>query len=325
MSPVARPNGQFSSPRNAMRALVSVVFAAFVFVSSSDSLDGRNVAYAFDGEANVEQAEPNASLPRLTVGTFNIRYANPGDGLDLWALRKDSVAQLLVSQEVDLVGLQEVLQGQLNDLRRHMPDYDSFGVGRDDGKSKGEFSPILFHKKRLKLIEGSTRWLSTTPEVPGSKSWDAAITRIATRCEFELPGSGRRFVAYNTHFDHRGTQARLASAKLLRAWLQAERLPVVLTGDFNCRVTDAPLVELTAQRDGSRRFFDTRELAAKAIGPDSTWNGFKAIEAGQRIDFVLVDRKWDVEQHVIDERRTATGRFPSDHLPVIVRGQDARN
>ena len=304
----------FLSHRRRLRLLVASTWCAalamlFTVAGGGTGLSGRAL-----------RADDSASLPALNVATFNIRYANPADGLDFWALRKESVAKLLVDHEVDVVGLQEVLHSQLTELKRLMPDFDAFGAGRDDGKTKGEFSPVLYRKSRLELIDGSTRWLSTTPETPGSKSWDAAITRIATRCEFKTRDEGRRFVVYNTHFDHRGEQARLESAKLLRSWINAEKLPVVLTGDFNCRSTDSPIVELTTPREGQRRLFDTRDLAAKSVGPDSTWNGFKQIEAGQRIDFVLVDRAWKVARHEIDERRTPAGRFPSDHLPVIVRG-----
>lgn len=260
----------------------------------------------------------------ITVATFNIRYANPGDGANVWSRRKESVAAVLRDQRVDFAGLQEVLHSQLLDLKERLPGYEAFGVGRDDGRERGEYSPILYRADRWKLVDGSTRWLSETPEVPGSKNWDAAITRIATRCEFEEKTTGRRLVLFNTHFDHQGRQARLESAKLLRTWGGArETLPCLLTGDFNCVPTDAPYVELTAERTGFR-WLDTRTLAAdRALGPDSTWNGFREIVPGQRIDYVFVKQGWRVDEHRTDDRRIERpgepSRFPSDHLPVIVK------
>lgn len=259
-------------------------------------------------------AEPDDGV---VVATFNIRYANAGDGPDAWPHRKEDVARLLNDHRVDFAGLQEALLTQLRDLEQLAPGLTRFGVGRDDGREKGEFSPILYRRDRWRVVDGRTRWLSETPEQPGSKSWDAAITRIATRCEFERLDGGRRVVIYNTHFDHRGETARLQSAKLLRNWVAQETAPCVVMGDFNCTPREAPYQELTA-RDGARPLVDSRTASSTPpIGPDGTWNGFKAVEAGQRIDFIFTTREWEVRKHQTDDRRTAGGRFPSDHLPVI--------
>lgn len=298
--------GARRTSRAVRRAAVLLLLGASVMMSSM----ATNAATS---------AEPST----LTVATFNIRYANRGDGANAWPHRKEAVAEILREHRVDFAGLQEVLHSQLLDLKGLLAGYEVFGVGRDDGRERGEYSPILFRADRWKLIGGTTRWLSLTPEVPGSKSWDAAITRIATRCEFEERATGRRFVMFNTHFDHQGRQARLESAKLLRSWGATETLPTLLTGDFNCVPTDPPYAELTAAGP-EFRWLDSRSLAGDRVrGPDSTWNGFREIVPMQRIDYVFVDRRWEIDEHRTDDRRIErTGespRFPSDHLPVIVK------
>lgn len=255
----------------------------------------------------------------LTVATFNIRYANPGDGANAWPHRQQAVADVLTRHGVDVAGLQEALLTQLQDLDRLLPGYARFGVGRDDGQQRGEYSPVLYRRDRWRLVEGSTRWLSPEPDRPGSKGWDAAITRIATRCVLEPVAGGARFVVFNTHFDHRGETARLESARLLTKWLRSETLPCILLGDFNCTPAAPPYRELTTAQ-GTWQLFDSRLIAQQPPqGPDATWNGFEAVVAGQRIDFVFVDRPWRVVSHLADDARIAgTSRFPSDHLPVIV-------
>ena len=253
----------------------------------------------------------------IVVATFNIRYANAGDGPDAWPHRKEDVARLLVDHRVDFAGLQEALLTQLHDLEKLAPGLARFGVGRDDGREKGEFSPLLYRRDRWRLIEGQTRWLSETPDKAGSKSWDAAITRIATRCVFEPLEGGRRLAVYNTHFDHLGATARRESAKLLRGWAAKETLPCIVMGDFNCTPGSDPYRELTTV-EGDRSLVDARTASSTPpVGPDGTWNGFQAVQPGQRIDFIFTTREWDVRKHVTDDRRTAGGRFPSDHLPVI--------
>jgi endonuclease/exonuclease/phosphatase family metal-dependent hydrolase len=194
-------------------------------------------------------------------------------------------------------------------------------VGRADGREGGEFSAILYRTERLELLESGTFWLSPTPDVPGSKGWDAALERIATWARFRDRRTGCRLLHINTHFDHMGEQARQESARLIRRRLPslAGGLPVVLTGDFN-----------TTPSSVAYRIF-TRDTIAGAIapladalmasrtghyGPTSSWTAFKAIEPGRRIDYVMVSAGVDVVSHGILPD-SWDGRFPSDHMPVL--------
>lgn len=258
--------------------------------------------------------------------TFNIRYDNPADGENGWKHRRDGVAKLIEDQKVDVAGLQEVVANQLDDLRERLPEYEFLGVGRDDGKRKGEFSPLLVRKEAFEVAASGTFWLSPTPDKPGSKGWDAALPRICTWAHLRSRRPGRGdFLAASTHFDHVGSKARLESAKLIRHHLaevqDTLKIPGgrVVMGDFNCTVKDAPYLALvdTEDKDSAPALHDsyhTKEVVR--AGPDSTWNGFKAIVPGQRIDFIFV-RGMTPQRHEIIDARIGE-RFLSDHLPVLV-------
>jgi len=181
----------------------------------------------------------------LHVMTFNIRYDTPADSLNAWPHRRDNAATQVLFHDIQLLGVQEALHGQLEDLAARLPRFRYLGVGRDDGKQKGEYSAIFYDTTRLQPLQSATFWLSLTPEVPGSKSWDAAITRIVTCAKFKDRRNGRIFYAFNTHFDHIGKEARRRSAALLLQKVAAiagkhrQLLPVILmqyrqTNPFNC-------------------------------------------------------------------------------------------
>jgi len=256
----------------------------------------------------------------LQVMSWNIRYNNPGDGIDAWPNRKDWVAEIIVNNKVDIAGFQEVLLGQFEDLKTRLPEMDAYGVGRNDGKNAGEFTPIFFRKDRFELLDQSTFWLSTTPDKIASKGWDADLPRIASWVKLKDRRTEIIFYVMNTHFDHRGRQARAESAKLLvkRAREQFADHPVILTGDFNTRLNSMPYNILTGKETQSRPvFLDTyKHSAQRPEGPDSTWNGFKAIAPNRRIDFVFTSPTVKVERlKILDDQRD--GRFPSDHLPIV--------
>lgn len=255
----------------------------------------------------------------LRVMSFNIRYNNPGDSLDAWPHRKEGVAALIRFHDPDLVGLQEAQQGQLEDLQRALPEYAWFGVPRADGGPRDEHTAILYRRDRLELLEQSTFWLSPTPEVRASRGWDANLPRIATWGRFRDRTTGRTLVHLNTHFDHMGVQARVESARLLKQRLAgiARGAPIVITGDFNAPPDSEP-IRLLADTAGTPRLRDAFAAAQEpAYGPNSTWNAFRQIEPGRRIDFVFVGDGVRVLEHAILSETLPNGRFPSDHLPVL--------
>jgi endonuclease/exonuclease/phosphatase family metal-dependent hydrolase len=256
----------------------------------------------------------------LRAMTFNIRYDNPADGQNAWPHRKDLVAKV-IGQHADIAGLQEVTYQQLEDLRQRLPNFAAYGVGRDDGQKKGEFSPILYRRDRFEIVSGETFWLSETPNVPGSRSWDSAITRLVTVARMREHASDREFYFLNTHFDHRGAVARTKSAGMIREKLtELDRaLPVIITGDFNCTPDQKPYRVMidSEQAEQKPSLFDTRSLSkTKPTGPDSTWNGFSQIVPGRRIDYIFVSPGLTVAEHQTLDMQP-DGRFPSDHLPIV--------
>lgn len=252
----------------------------------------------------------------INVLSFNIRYDNPDDGENAWPNRIDMVAGVIRFHGADFAGLQEALHHQIEDLEERLPEYEWIGVGRSDGATAGEYTPIFYRADRFELLEQDTFWLSETPEDPGSKSWDAAIERIATWGLFRDRTTDRRFILLNTHFDHVGREARAESARLIVDRLASIEpgLPRIVTGDFNTtEETDAYQV-LTADESGLRDAL--RATEQPHYGPTSTWNGFSSIVPDRRIDFIFVGEDVTVRRHGILSDQL-DGRFPSDHLPVL--------
>ena len=248
----------------------------------------------------------------VRVMTFNIRFNNPGDGENAWPNRLDMVERLLRFHQPDLMGVQEALPGQMNDLAAMLPDYRSVGIARTEG---GEFSAIFYRHSRFDLLDQSTFYLSPTPDRL-STGWDAALPRIVTWARFQDKLTGTAFLHFNTHFDHIGEEARRQSARLiLRAIdsLNPEQIPVLLTGDFNATPSSSAIQTLV---EGGMT--DTRTSSLfPAHGPDGTWTGWTiAGEPGRRIDFVFT--KGDVATYrQASLAESFAGRFPSDHLPVM--------
>jgi len=259
--------------------------------------------------------------PPLRVMSFNLRYDTPNDSANAWPNRKDWVASLVRFHGADVVGVQEALAHMLTDLDARLPGFARVGVGRADGRARGEFSAIFYRSDRLTLLDSGTFWLSPTPEAPGSKGWDAAIERVATWARFRDRLTGCSHLQLNTHFDHIGEQARQESARLIRRRLAqlSGGLPIVMTGDLNSTPTSASYRILT--RDtvaGATPPLSDAMLTSRSghYGPTSSWTAFKAIVPERRIDYVLVSAPVAVASHGILPD-SWNGRFPSDHLPVL--------
>jgi len=254
----------------------------------------------------------------MNIISFNIRYNTSNDGINAWPNRIEMVTGLLRFHEADIFGLQEALHGQILDVQKQLPEYEWFGVGREDGEKGGEFSPVFYKKSEFILLKNGTFWLSETPEKP-SKGWDAALNRLVTWGHFQSKVTGRQFLVLNTHFDHIGKEARKNSAALIRQKIQEltkdKYLPVIVTGDFNLTPETEPVVLL------KRYMKDSREVSEEPpYGPAGTFNGFKtdADLSNNRIDYIFVRGDITVLKYAaLSDFKDH--RFPSDHLPVFVK------
>ncbi len=252
----------------------------------------------------------------VSVMTFNIRLDVPSDGVNAWDNRKADMVNLLKHYNPDFVGMQEVLPNQLHYLDSELKHYAWVGVGRDDGKEKGEYMAVFYDSTKLTVKKWSTFWLSDTPDKV-SMGWDAACHRTCTYILFKDKKSGKEFWAFNTHFDHKGETARLNSAKLIVKKvdeINTKKLPVVFLGDLNTEPKTEPIKIL------KEHFHDAAKKTKKDFyGPKGTFNGFQTTGAiTDKIDYIFEDGfKVKSCEHIDD--RTQNNLCISDHYPVMAK------
>lgn len=255
---------------------------------------------------------------RYSAMTYNIRLDLASDGDNAWPHRRDALTGLIAYYAPDLVGMQEVLLNQKQAVEADLPDYQFIGVARDDGKDKGEFSPLGFRRDRFALRDAGTFWLSPSPEAP-SKGWDAALPRVASWARLHDKAAKRNLLIVNTHFDHVGLVARVESARQIRRWIAAHHKAnetVVLMGDFNAPVGSPPYAAIVEPGAGALR--DTLAISRTPhFGPLGTFTGFQIERNDPKpIDHIFVGDNVTVLRHATLTQQ-AGGRLPSDHYPVL--------
>ena len=264
--------------------------------------------------AIVTMASCSEEKANVRWATFNMRLDTPADSLNNWKYRKERVAQYIQDMKLDVVGTQEVLQNQFNDLSSLLPDFKGVGVARDDGKETGEYSAVFYRKSVFDALDSGTFWLAENPDSVGMMGWDAACIRVATWAKLQHKATGKIVMAVNTHFDHVGKVARRESALLIIRKIKeivGDR-PAVLTGDFN--VTDQSEAYNTIV---SNEFvlLDAHKVAEKTGGASYTFHGFDKVDMEKRskIDFVFVTPQIKVlHSEVTPEVKEA---LLSDHNP----------
>jgi len=259
------------------------------------------------------QAEPFT----LNVMSFNIRYGTANDGENAWPHRRDIVVNMLRELSPDIIGTQECLDFQADYIVEQLPQYRWFGVGREADCS-GERMAILYKWKQFSPIEVTNFWLSETPEVPGSQSWESACARMVTAARFYHNRTRQSFMFYNTHFDHRSEAARQGGAALLRERVDAvaATMPVVITGDFNAKGGDSAPWDTLVDNE----LQDAWLVADETVGPPVTFSRFEPpqMDVDRRIDWILVRGPIAVEQ-CETVLYNEDGRYVSDHFPVSAR------
>jgi len=272
----------------------------------------------------------------LTVMSFNIRYGTADAGENSWQHRKQIVFDLLRNHHPDIVGLQEALHFQINEICNELPRYSYLGVGRDDGKIKGEFCAILYLNERFDVSESDTFWLSDNPKVTGSITWGNACTRICTWARFIDKRNHQPFYLYNLHLDHVSQFSREKSVVLLTQRIQGRRYAdlVIVTGDFNAG-EDKPA---SLYLKGQATLADSNNLsvenplpmvdAFRVLQPNvtevSTFHAFTGRRTGEKIDYILTGPGIRVlNADILHDN--VNGRYPSDHFPVTATMSLAEN
>lgn len=282
--------------RSARRRFAAVVLAVAGLLTLAPSAD----------------AAESGSGDELRVMTFNLRYASDTPP-NSWPERRPVMAELLREERPHLLGTQEGLYEQLNDISGILgPSYKSIGLGREGG-SKGEFMMIYYDARRLRALEYGHYWLSDTPEVIGSQTWGGCCPRMVTWARFADQRTGKQFYAVNSHLEAFDAEARSKSADLILSRLDTS-LPVILTADFNEPAAVGRTVYDKLVTAGP--FEDSWVTAARRSPLYATFHGYRPlVPNGDRIDWILTTPGITTSYSEINTFSKG-GQFPSDHLPV---------
>ncbi len=251
----------------------------------------------------------------IKVMTFNLRYGTAPDGPNHWNNRKDILINAIKKYSPDLIGTQECLDFQAKYIVESLPEYNWVGRGREKD-DEGERVAVFYKKDRWELLEEKYFWISETPEVPGSKSWDSACPRIVTFLKLKDKSSNGSIYFVNVHLDHKGNVARMKGAEMIVERLKnvEQNVPVIITGDFNTPAEESEPWKLFISNGYKDAWCEAKEKG----GPISTWCGFKGPDysSTNRIDWILYKGNFTTkkcETVIYNE----DGRYPSDHFPVF--------
>lgn len=248
--------------------------------------------------------------------SYNIRYNNPNDKENWWESRKQEVSEMIKHYQPEILGIQEGLIDQVRYLDSTLTNYSYVGVGRDDGKEKGEFTAIFFDTTKYELIETKTFWLSQTPDKV-SVGWDASMERISTYGVFLNKKTKDSIYIFNCHFDHIGKKSREESSNLILTQIKnkgIENSQVVVIGDLNSLPNETPIKIL------NKELKDAYQVSqSEPYGPVGTFNGFNVInEVTKRIDYIMV-KNITVKQYIAIDDRRKNNLWLSDHLPILIK------
>lgn len=278
-----------------MKSILAFIMAAAIFIPTSVS-----------AKASTEK--------EFKVMSYNIRMATGKDGTNSWEFRFPATIEMIKDQKPDVIGVQEALTSQILFIEEYCRDYDNVGVGRDDGKKKGEHMSIFWNKKTVKLLQWGTFWLSETPEKP-SRGWDAMCRRTATWALMKDKKTGKKFYFVNTHLDHKGAEARKNGLKLIVDRIESINpygYPMVLTGDFNMKPDNPALSDLDAKMQSARK-------VAPKTDNHNTYNSWSVKPTDKVIDYIYISGFSSCLEYQTIMKKYADKPFVSDHYPIFAR------
>ena len=265
---------------------------------------------------------PSTVAGVVKVMTFNVRVDTFLDGWNRWNSRKQSIFDILAENSADVIGLQETLDFQAQQVQQALPQYAMYSVGRNDGKQGGESCAIFYRKDRFVLLDSGTFWFSDTPLKPGSKDWGNLPPRICSWVYLVEKKAGTRFYAYNLHLDNLSQNSREKSVELLAKQVAARKTkdPFIVMGDFNMKLDNPAMKYL--QKIGYRTPYPRMVDAWQSVHPGQSCRGtchsFRDRISGPKIDHIPISENARALEVKID-RREVNGRYPSDHFPVIAK------
>ncbi len=269
---------------------------------------------------NPEANQGNVSEDAITLVSYNMRGPFDKSPNEFYGDRAPRIIEMIKKYDMDVIGTQELIPDTRDALLQKLPDYDCVGVSREDGKNEGEACYIIYKKDRFEVVDSDTFWLSETPNVPGSRSWNTCCTRICTMIRLKDKKTNKEFVHVNTHLDHESEEARIKGIQLIVSEIKrryTDFVPLVLTGDFNTYV-DTPTYKATEEL-----LHDAMKISAVPhAGPFRTftnwiWEANESTTEGARIDFIFVNDGFGVEEIVTCNDTFPGNTYSSDHYPVV--------
>lgn len=261
---------------------------------------------------SVSVSAQEADTEPLKVMSYNIRFGEGKDGTNSWQFRYLATKKMIDDQMPDVFGLQEAMAYQVLFIKEYCRSYSCVGVGREDGRKKGEHTSIFWNKKKISRLKWGTIWLSETPERP-SLGWDAACFRTATWALMKDKRTGNKFYFVNTHLDHKGKKARENGLLLIMdkmSEINKKGYPVVLVGDFNMKPEDPVII----RQDG--RMDNVRKMAAKT-DRKCTYNGWG--KNNEILDYIYCSGFSAYEEYSTITKKYDGRTFVSDHYPIFAR------
>lgn len=249
----------------------------------------------------------------MRVMTFNLRFDNEQDGENAWPKRRERVIQLIKHHAPSILGTQEGMWSQLSYLRDHLHDYHLHVPDRIIDNTC-QYPTLFFHKDDIVVQDGGEFWLSKTPEVHRSISWDSAFPRMMSHARVKCTKTNSVFQVVVTHLDHIGEDARYQQANMIAQWVKEQTDPVILMGDFNDSPGSRIHNLLTSPQTG---LFDTwQSLGREEDAKSFTHHNFSGVPQKTRMDWILASPNFDVSD-VIIIKDSFKNRYPSDHFPYM--------